>query len=287
MAKKDEATKKAAKSKKDTKQKKSVLGPALGIFFLLLMIGGAYLYLNFEAFSKAFVEKQASKTLGTKVTIEALEIMPQELTVKVSGIHIANPHGYAKDDVLVVGGVKIAIESFQANPIVFKQVQIDDTNIDLEIKPSGTNMTDLVKGMDRKASDKGGKASSEKKIIIREFLLNNASVTATSEFLKSGEESVILPDLILKGIGEKKNGVVASEALAQIMDYVSQHAVKASAREGLLKGLSADSFKDIKGDWSALSGGEKGQMMDDIKDSLGKIDDKTKDAGSKLRSFFE
>jgi hypothetical protein len=75
------------------------------------------------------------------------------------------------------------------------------------------------------------------KVIIKSFEMNG--VTMTPEFhdmpVKLG--AVSLPKMHLRNIGEKENGIIAREAVAQIFNHILTVARKSASREGFVKSL--------------------------------------------------
>lgn len=214
------------------KKKAGFLMPAFVVLLSVLVVGGIIFYLNYANFAKMAVEKMATRTLGVDVTLNDLAIDLQNMRVDVSGLKIANPQGYGGPHAMVVDTVTIDLKEFKEQLVTFEYVAVTGTKINLEVMQNGTNLTAIRNNMNRKAS--AAEASAQKpdtgakeplKVIIDQLLINNATLHPSSVLAGGDMASVVLPDILLKGIGQKENGVLASEAMAQILDYVTRVAV--------------------------------------------------------------
>ncbi len=229
-------------------------------FLVLLLVGGAvYLYVNMDSIAKQITEKVASDALGVPVTLGRMDISLEEKTVIVSNISIANPRGYKNSNAITVKKVEVAGESFSKELLTFSRIIVDGTNVNLEVGANGTNLNDLKNNTSSKSSAKPAPKGTDIKVIVKKFSLTGAQLNPSVTLLDGDLAKVTVPDINLSGIGQKENGIIAEEAIAQIMDAVLQRFNSSAGGAGFLKGVSIDAIKDI---------GSK--QVDDIKDKLNK-----------------
>ncbi|MGH1404758.1 MAG: hypothetical protein ACRBDL_10995 [Alphaproteobacteria bacterium] len=228
-------------------------------FFVLLLIGGAvYLYANMDSIAKQLSEKIASEALGVDVTIGDVMISLEEKKVVVSDLRIANPAGYTKPEAMSVKTITIAAESFTKELLSFARVEVDGTNVNLEVGKNGTNLGDLKKNIDSKqknnSSDKpkenkeatSSHAKEEQiKVIVKKFSLTGAQLNPSVTLIKKDLAFINVPDIHLSGIGQKENGILAKDAIAQIMNAVLAAFNKSANGAGFLEGLSLNILNDI------------------------------------------
>jgi len=258
--------------------KKSSITKKISLIVLaILVLGGGYIYMNMGSIAKTIAERVGSDTLGVKVSIASIDISIKDKSVLVSGLSIANPKGFKKPHAMKVESINIAMTSFAKELLVFKDVSVKGTELFLEVTQNGTNLSALKKNIDggkkapKEEKETHGSKASAPKVVLKHFLLANAQLHP-SQTLISGTDlkDVTLPDIKLTGIGERQNGVLAREAIGQIWDAISKSAIRASAKAGLLDGMSADSLKDLTGTMGLPSniGGGASQTLDKAKDGL-------------------
>lgn len=207
------------------------------IVLLVLIAGGAFLYMNFGDISKRAVEKVASNALNVSVRISKLDLSLSEKSVTVSGIRIANPRGYKSTHAVEVGAVSISLvevpENF--NIIKFKLVDVKDVLVNLEVKQKTTNLTDLKNGMSKSGSES---SSSNTKVTLNKFHINQSRLNPSITLIGGDLGSVKIPPVTLRGIGKKENGVLAEEAIKQIITQYLHIAQNTAQSSGYLKGLA-------------------------------------------------
>lgn len=213
---------------------------------ILLVCGIAYLYVNMGSIAKQISEQVASQALGVPVTIDSMDIALEEKKVVVSGIKISNPSGYKTGDSISIKTIAIAAESFSKDLLTFARVEVDGTNVNLIVKPEGTNLGDLKKNVDARQQNTSGKAkASDMKVIVKKFALTKAQLNPSVTLINKDLAYVTVPDIHLSGIGEKENGILAQEAVEQIMAAVLQQFNKSANGAGFLEGLSLEQLNEI------------------------------------------
>lgn len=247
------------------------------ILILIFAVGGAgYVLYNLNTLAKPISERIATKAIGTRVSIGNMDIALKDKTVTVSNIRIANPPGYKKPHAITIDAITIALNSAGKELVNFKDIKVSGTNAYLEVTPNGTNLQDLQKRM--KAGKSNTKTSKAIKVIIDRIATSKATLHPSITLL--GEQDlkpITIPALNLRGIGKKQNGVLAEDAVKQIMTPLLKSLSKSASGAGFYKGLSADTLKDI---------GE-GQIKS-VKDKIGKeLGVDTDQVTKGLKSLFD
>lgn len=261
-----------------------------GLSMATILFGGViFLYMNLANIAKPITERLASEALGVPVSIAQMDIDIPEKRVSVSGLRVANPAGYGKKYAMTTGDITVELGDLSKELIVFNKIAITDTDVNLEVNEKGTNLNDIKKGISSKApksaekpaNDNGETASSSAqakpgdntKVIIKHFALNDAQLNPSVVLFEQQDlNPVTVPDIQLTGVGQKENGILAREAIAQIADYVFKKFNQASGSAGFLNGLSSDALKDM------------GQaQIDVVKDQ---IKDEVKNIGNQLKGLF-
>ncbi len=220
-------------------------------FFVFVVVAGlGYIYVNMDSLAKQVSEKIATQTLGVPVRIGDMKISLEEKKVVVSDISIANPNGYKKEEAIHVDAVTIAAESFSKELLTFARVEVEGTNVNLEVSQNGTNLTDIKKNIkvaqkEPQGTENAVKKDEQIKVIIRKFTLKKAQLNPSVTLLKRDLAFITVPDVNVTGVGEKQNGVVAQEAIAQIVKPVLQAFSKSANKAGFLEGLSLETLNNI------------------------------------------
>lgn len=214
------------------------------ILLCILLVGGAgYVLYNLNTLAKPISERIASKAIGTRVSIGDMDIALKDKKVTVSNIRIKNPPGYKKPNAITIDAIAITLTSAGKDLVNFKDIQVRGTNAYLEVTPNGTNLQDLQKRMQ---AAKQSKAPSAIKVIIDRIATSKATLHPSVTLL--GEQNlkpIAIPSLTLRGIGRKQNGVLAEDAVKQIMTPLLKSLSKSAGNAGFYKGLSADTLKDL------------------------------------------
>lgn len=234
----------------------------LAVAGLLLVAGGVFLYLNFGDMVKRKAEQIASDAAGTSVRLSDLDASYENKKVTVSGIQIFNLPGYKTSHAVVVDKVDVVLESFSKELIVFKSVDVVDTNINLEVKEKTTNLTDLK----NRAASRPQKQSTrpQPKVIIRSLSISNSQIVPKITLLgREMSKPIKVPPVRLTGVGQRENGILARDAVKQVLTQYLNVATKEANKQGLLNGMDPSALKDIKGQLN-MTGIEKAK--EDIKE---------------------
>ena len=115
----------------------------------------------------------------------------------------------------------------------------------LEVTPSGTNLSDIKKHVDAKSAQ-GDKAAEQIKVIIDHMRIEKMRVIPSLMIAGApAMEPIIVPDLVLDGIGRKENGVLAKDAIGQVWRAMSGKISQSASRAGFYQGLDEEALKEI------------------------------------------
>lgn len=226
----------------------------LSLFVLMLVGGAVYLYTNMDSLAKQIAEQVASDALGVPVRVGEIKIALEDLKVVVQDIRIANPKGYNNADAITIKAVVIDGDSFSRDLLTFARISVNGTNVNLEVDKDGTNISDISNNIANRnvagADKTGGSGSSSNedeniKVIVKKFSLTGAQITPSVTLLGGNLAEITTPDIHLSGIGQKENGILAKEAIAQIMDAVLQKFSKSSNSAGFLEGVSLEMLNSM------------------------------------------
>ncbi len=216
------------------------------VAFALLFGGGVYVLMNLSQFAKPMSERIASEAIGVNVSIGSMDISLKEKTVSVGNIRVDNPPGYKTPYAIEIADVVLGLNSASQTLVDFRAIDVSGVEANLEVTPSGTNLLTLKNMVAQRKLDKDKPVENAIKVIIESLNLRDMRVNPSVTLL-SGQElkSVSVPPLNLQGIGKKQNGVLAQDAVAQVMSPLLKSMSEAAGQAGFYEGLSSDALKDL------------------------------------------
>lgn len=249
------------------------------VFAVLVVViaGGIYYFAsNLDGIVKAAIEKYGSEATQAKVSLKAVELSPAQGSGSVKGLVIGNPKGFSTPEAMSLGDVSISLDigSLQSNPIVIKQVLIEQPAITYEYGAGGSNLQAIQKNVQAYAASFGGSSGkadssasagsdkgSEKKVVIQDLLISGGKIGISAAALQGRSLSSPLPTIHLKDIGKDKGGATPAEVAQKIIGTISAEASQIAASD-LQKQLGT-LLKDG-------AGGAAGGAADKLKGLLGK-----------------
>lgn len=229
-------------------RKKSSAGLVITMIGAFVLVAAAVVLMNVGSLVKVTVEKIASDTLGVPVTLATLEMNPAEKTVIVTGLNVGNPPGFTKPVSFTIGKIGITAESFSPALLVFEKIDVESTDINLEIVENATNLSMLSSSANKQAAAPDTAAAQQvqpPKVIIRQLVFNG--MTLNSSAVTGGDlPAISVSGLHMTGIGEKENGVLASEAITQVLETVTRTAMQGSLQAGYLQSMSPAALDGIR-----------------------------------------
>lgn len=236
--------------------------------FALMFGGGVYILMHLNTLAKPIAERIASDALGVSVTIDNIEVSLKNKRVGVYGIDVANPPGYSKPHAVEIEKANIVLNTASETLIDFKDIFVDGTQVFVEVKEGGTNLHTIRKGI--KGADQPGSGETPLKVIIQRFILNGAQINPSVTLISEQDlEPITFEPVMLNGIGQRENGILAREAVAQIMEPLLQAFTVEAGDAGFYKGLSPEALKEL-----GVSNFD--QLKTQIKDDIDKIGDSVK-----------
>lgn len=215
------------------------------VVLILLFAGGVYLFLNFGSVAKTVSERVASQALGVPVSIGSVEVSFQDKAVTVSRVAVSNPPGYQGKHAATIETIFLKAHTLSQALLNFQDITVRGADVYLEVKPDATNLSDIKKNVNTKAAA-GDKAAEQIKVIIEQMRIESLHVNPRVLLVGAPDiKPVTVPDIVLRNIGKRENGVLAREAIAQIWGRISQDVSRAANQAGFYEGISPDALEDL------------------------------------------
>jgi len=235
---------------------------------LAVVIIGAVFFLasNIDSLIKTAIEQIGSKVAGVPVTVSKVSISLKEGTGSIQGLTVANPKGFNTPTAISLGAISLALDpsSVTKSPILVKDISISAPKVSYELSGQGSNIDAIKKNVDAfVAGNAGGdgKADAAKKdsgsatsLIIDKLTVTGGEVTLATP-VPGAAATAKLGDITMKDIGKSKGGASPAEVATQLLNALSDSAVKSAS--GL--GAVGDAAKE-----------KAGAALDQVKGLLGK-----------------
>ena len=240
------------------------------ILVLLAGAGGAGYFLlgNINGLVKELIETVGSDSLNSEVKVAKVDIKLTEGAGHLSGLTVANPQGFSAESLFSMDGVGLSIDtgSLTEDVYVIKEISIDGAKILAEQTGRTTNLQALLDSIDSGSEGGNGSESGSDttetpniKLAVDKISFTNGAVTLRSDVL--GEKQFTLPELTMREIGTRENGLspdelgeaitkaLLKEVKDAVMDEVedlAKEAAKAKLREKI-GDRAADGLEKLKG----------------------------------------
>ena len=243
------------------------------VAFALLFGGGVYIVMNLNTLAKPITERIARNALGVDVSIGSMDIDLKAKRVSVKDIEIDNPSGFSKPHIITIDQADVALITAGTSLINFDLIDVSGVDAYLEVKESGTNLQALQKSIAAQASSKE-EAENTMQVIIDTLTMDGMTLHPSVTLLETQDfKTIKVPDLRLSGIGERQNGVLAKQAVAQGVQELTQSFSAAASREGLYQGLSPEVLKEMGN-----------TQLDALKNS---VNEEINNAADQIKGLFE
>jgi len=208
----------------------------LGAVVVLVIVAAlivTFVLSNLDSLVKQAIETVGTEVVGSPVGVDRVSISLEQGRGEIAGLRIANPRGFPDGNALELGQIvlDLDIRNVSAELVTLESVIVGGTRINAVQGSGGNNLQALLDNI-RRSSDSDGSGSSESgeepqtKLIIDEFRFEDAQVSVEISGVPGGRSATV-PDVVLRDIGRKSNGVTAAEAARQILEPLMQRSMEA------------------------------------------------------------
>jgi hypothetical protein len=223
-------------------------GFSIIMLVLAVMAAGGYYYFAMSGGRvKAQVQTIATATLGAPVTIDKMSVDRGTGTYIADGVKIANPPGFKNAHALTIRQMRIVTKPAAPGLVGIAEVNVTGAEIFLEVQPQATNLSTLRRNVNRAASVAVVAAPSQPwKTVASRVEMADARLYPAATLTPAATQVVTLPDIVMRGIGEKEQGVILSEALGQVFEHIVRVASQAAGQAGFFAGMSPEALRAMQ-----------------------------------------
>ena len=208
---------------------------AAGLLYYFVLGGGGL---------KGDAERVASATLGTAVTIGKLSADRATGTYIADTVTIANPPGFKNAAAITIRQVRVVTQTGAPGMVAIAEANFTGAEVFLEVQPQATNLSVLRRNVNRAASVNELAAPKQPwKTTVNRAEMADARLRPVATLQPVETQVVTLPDIVLRGLGEKTQGVLLSEALGQGFEHLVRVASQAAGQAGFFRGMQPEALK--------------------------------------------
>lgn len=205
--------------------KKALLVAAVIVAVLAGAAFFAYNRLDFVV--KTALEFYGPDVTGVPVKVGDVEISPHNGRGRLKNLEIGNPKGFNAARAARFGDVTLEVDPATLRaPIVHVQaIGIEAATIVYERGDKTTNLDVISRNIEAYVKrsgepDRSAGGGGKRLYVIDRLLVRGARVTMTTASLKGQGVTFDLPDIELRDIGKRQNGVTASQAAAIVANAI-------------------------------------------------------------------
>lgn len=198
---------------------------ALVIAILVLALIGAglyWLYTSLDFVVKTAIERFGPDITGVAVQVAQVRISAADGKGTIRGFTLGNPPGFKSPRAMQVGEITVGVEpaTLRSDVVVIRDILVDSPQISYELGGGSNNLETIQRNIERYVKraagdggrEQGGANPAGRRYVIGRVTLRNARVTMTNPLLKGGGITFDIPDIDLRDVGRRPNGVTAAEA---------------------------------------------------------------------------
>ena len=216
---------------------------------LALAIAGSlfWLYSSLDSLAQAAIEKYGPEITQVSVHVSRVKLAPADGRGAIQGLRLGNPKGFKTESSFKAGEISLKIDpaSLTKDVIVINELVIQSPEVAYESGDAGNNLETIRKNIEsyvaRLGAGKQRDAQPRKKLIVENLYIRDGKLNVITALTAEKPLSSPIPNLHLRNIGRKSNGVTAGEVTKQVWDALVR------STGGVVSGLGGAIKEGAKG----------------------------------------
>jgi hypothetical protein len=203
---------------------------ALVVLLVVLALAALLAWNSLDLIVKYTLEHYAPQIAGVTVKVGEVEISPRDGRGRLKNIEIGNPQGFSAPRAARLGEVAVSLDpaTIRAPVVRIRELRFDAPLITYERGDKTTNLEIISRNIDayvkRSEAVGEGKTAAGKdvrhKFIVDYLLIRGGKVVMTAPGLKGQGVSFDLPEIELRDVGRRQDGLTASEVAKVVTDAI-------------------------------------------------------------------
>ena len=218
----------------------------LAIVFALVAGGLYWAYNSIDVIVRMALEHYGPDVLGTTVKVDSVHLSAATGEGSVKSLDIGTPRGFSAPRTARFGEIRISLDPATVTEKVIhvREITVDAPFIAYERGKEGTNLDAIQKNIDAYVKGSGGESTAKapgdtsgpRRFVIDRLSIRGAKVTMTNPALKGQGLTFDLPDIQMRDLGKRQNGLRASEVANLVTrEVISRIAARVLTNIELLK----------------------------------------------------
>ena len=229
---------------------------------LVVLLGAAafWAYHSLDVIVRVTLEHFGPDVLGASVKVADVHLSAKDGQGTLKGLEIGNPAGFSAAKAARFGEIRLSIDPQTiTEPVVLvREIRVEAPQITYERGKNATNLDTIQKNIETYVRQAGGAADDKagagetravRRFVVERLSIRGAKVTMTNPALKGQGLTFDLPDIELRDIGRRENGLRAS----QVANVVA-NAIIAKIAQRVLTNIDLLRKGGVEGAVDALKG---------------------------------
>ncbi len=195
----------------------------IALAVVVVLLGGAafWAYHSIDFVVKVVLEYYGPQVLGVSVDVKDVSISPKDGRGSLRGVEIGNAAGFSAPRAARFGEIRVALDpaTVTGPVVVIRELTVLAPVVVYERGAKSTNLEAIQKRIDAyvkssvPAADKGAARPrpAARRFIVERLTIRSARVTMTNPALRGQGIEFDIPDIHLRDVGRRQNGLRASE----------------------------------------------------------------------------
>ena len=201
-------------------------GVIAAVVIAAILAGLALLaYERLDLIVKVALEYYGPDVTGVSVKVGDVELSPLDGRGRLRNLEIGNPAGFSASRAARLGDVILEVDpaTLRAPVVHVRAIGIEAPTIVYERGDKSTNLDVISRNIEayvKRAAEAepaaSGRRSTKRRFVIDRLLIRGAKVTMTSPSLKGQGVTFDLPDIELRDLGKREDGLTASQVASVV-----------------------------------------------------------------------
>jgi len=203
------------------------------IFLVIIFLIFDFLTYRVNKIVKDLLINKSKEFLCQQVVISDIDTSIMASSIKINNIEIRNIEGFKDKNIIQIKKIHVdfALSSIFTNNIFVKNISIDGAKVNYELLIENKEITDNIatlrkcgKSEDKKIQEKNetkkeNRDKNSKTFIIKQLIINNASLKVTSDILDINKE-IVLSNMTFNNVGNQESANKFKDVLKMIFDNI-------------------------------------------------------------------
>lgn len=213
--------------------------------------------------ARAVVADAGPKVVGVPIHLTDASFNPLTGTITIKGFTLGNPTGFKSEQSVGVGRAEVVVKpaALFKDPLVIERIRVSHPRLTYEIGLGSSNFGRIQENVESRApaGRTDGRALKQKKVIIRDLLIEDGEIGVALAAAGGKGVTVPLPTIHLTDVGNETGGAEVRTIVGQVLGQVVAAA-----------GEAAGSLINVAGDAAGAAGNAAGEGAGAVGDAAGK-----------------